>query len=133
MQRKTIYILLLTALLGISAQTSVEETPRKLQIYTFEITENIAPPVWRTTQKAFEEAESLKVDLIIIRMNTYGGMLNIADSLRTKILNSKSRYGFLSTTMQPQQVPSYQLHATVSICEAGEALEQQPWWTRQEK
>ncbi len=89
MQRKTIYIIFLTALLGISAKTSVEETPRKLQIYSFEITENIAPPVWRTTQKAFEEAESLKVDLIIIRMNTYGGMLNIADSVRTIILNSK--------------------------------------------
>jgi membrane-bound serine protease (ClpP class) len=89
MQRKTIYIILLTALLGISAKTSVEDTPGKIQIYNFEITENIAPPVWRITQKAFEEAESLKVDLIIIRMNTYGGMLNIADSIRTIILNSK--------------------------------------------
>jgi membrane-bound serine protease (ClpP class) len=89
MQRKTIYIILLTALLGISANTSVEDTPGKVQIYNFEITENIAPPVWRITQKAFEEAESLKVDLIIIRMNTYGGMLNIADSIRTIILNSK--------------------------------------------
>jgi membrane-bound serine protease (ClpP class) len=89
MQRKTIYIILLTALLGISANISVEDTPGKVQIYNFEITENIAPPVWRITQKAFEEAESLKVDLIIIRMNTYGGMLNIADSIRTIILNSK--------------------------------------------
>ncbi|MFC2112626.1 nodulation protein NfeD [Bacteroidota bacterium] len=89
MQRKTIYIFLLASLLGISAKTAQEETPGKLKIYTFSITENIAPPIWRTTLKAFEEAESLNCDLIIIRMNTYGGMLNSADSIRTKILNSK--------------------------------------------
>ena len=80
---------MLTALLGLSAQPAQEEAPDKFSVYTFEITENIAPPIWRTTQQAFEEAESLKVDLILIRMNTYGGMLNTADSLRTKILNSK--------------------------------------------
>jgi membrane-bound serine protease (ClpP class) len=90
MQRTTIYILMLTALLGMSAQPAGEADPGgKLRIYTFEIIENIAPPAWRTTQRAFEEAESLKVDLIIIRMNTYGGMLNSADSIRTKILNSR--------------------------------------------
>jgi len=80
---------MLTALVGLSAQPAQEEAPDKFSVYTFEITENIAPPVWRTTQQAFEKAESLKVDLILIRMNTYGGMLNTADSLRTKILNSK--------------------------------------------
>lgn len=89
MQKRTIYFLLLTALLGISAQTSPEEIPGKKKVYTYDIRENIAPPIWRTTQQAFEEAENIKADLIIIRMNTYGGMLNSADSIRTLILNSK--------------------------------------------
>lgn len=89
MQKRPVYILMLIALLGISATTATEDLSDKFRIYTFDITENIAPPVWRTTQKAFEEAESLGVDLIIIHMNTYGGMLNSADSIRTRILNCK--------------------------------------------
>ncbi len=59
------------------------------RIYTFDIKENIAPPVWRTTKKAMEEARDLEMDLILIHMNTYGGMVDAADSIRTKILNSK--------------------------------------------
>ncbi|MCB0506611.1 MAG: nodulation protein NfeD, partial [Cyclobacteriaceae bacterium] len=40
-------------------------------------------------QKAFVEAEEWNADLILIDMNTYGGMVIHADSMRTKILNSK--------------------------------------------
>lgn len=57
-------------------------------VYVFEIMENIAPPAWRLTQRAFEEAHEIHADLIIIHLNTYGGMLATADSIRTKILNS---------------------------------------------
>lgn len=56
-------------------------------IYQFDIQEEIAPPVWHKTKKAFEEAKALKADLIIIDMNTYGGQVDAADSIRTKILN----------------------------------------------
>ncbi len=90
MQRKYIYPIVLIALLALSAQPAGEPgagTP--FRVYTFDISEMIAPPIWRTTQRAFEQAESLKVDLIIIRMNTYGGMLDAADSMRTRILNSR--------------------------------------------
>ncbi len=90
MQRKLIYFLILTAIIGLSAQPGGEEEPQdKFKVYTFDIVENIAPPAWRLTQKAFEEAKSLEADLILVRMNTYGGMLNTADSMRTLILNSK--------------------------------------------
>ncbi len=60
----------------------------KLQVYKFDIKENIAPPVWRTTQKAFKAAREMGADIILIHMNTYGGMVDAADSIRTKILNS---------------------------------------------
>lgn len=62
---------------------------KPLRVYQFEIREEIAPPVWRTTQKAFEKARALDAGLILIHMNTYGGMVDAADSIRTKILNSK--------------------------------------------
>lgn len=61
----------------------------KIKVYTFEIKEEIAEPVWRKTKKAFEEADSINADLIIIQMNTFGGALDAADKIRTKILESK--------------------------------------------
>ena len=42
----------------------------------------------RTTQKAFAEAKEQGADIILIHMNTYGGLVDAADSIRTKILNS---------------------------------------------
>jgi membrane-bound serine protease (ClpP class) len=61
----------------------------KTLIYKFNIREQIAAPVWRITQKSFEEANQNRVDYILIHMNTYGGLLDAADSIRSKILNSK--------------------------------------------
>ncbi len=59
-----------------------------LKVYKFDIKEEIAPPVQRKTHDAFEEARSIGADLVIIHMNTYGGMLDAADSIRTMILKS---------------------------------------------
>ncbi len=61
----------------------------KTVIYTFDIKEMIAAPVWRTTKLAFEEAEEMGAELIIIDMNTYGGEVSAADSIRTYLLNAK--------------------------------------------
>ena len=58
-------------------------------IYVYNIKQQIAPAAWRTTQKAFEDAKKQNASYIIIHMNTYGGMVDMADSIRTKILNSK--------------------------------------------
>lgn len=65
-----------------------QENNKKI-IYTFKIKEDIAKPILRTTNKAFEEAKKYNANYIIIEINTYGGLVNIADSIRTKILNSK--------------------------------------------
>jgi len=62
---------------------------KTFRIYTFEIKEEIAPPILRMTQKSFEAARDTSADLIIIDMNTYGGMLESADSIRTIILESE--------------------------------------------
>ncbi len=59
------------------------------KVFKFNIQEEIAPPVWRMTQKAFKEAKLINADLILIHMNTYGGLLDAADSIRTIILQSE--------------------------------------------
>lgn len=64
------------------------DNKKKSLVFTFEIKEEIAKPAWRTTQEAFAEAKEKNADLVIIEMNTYGGQVDIADSIRTKILNS---------------------------------------------
>lgn len=60
-----------------------------IKVYKFDIKEPIAPPVWRATQKAMNEAHEMQMDLILIHMNTYGGTLEAADSIRTRLLQSK--------------------------------------------
>jgi membrane-bound serine protease (ClpP class) len=57
-------------------------------VYTFEIMDNIAAPTWRITQNAMEEAISLDADVVILHLNTYGGEVSAADSIRTKLLNA---------------------------------------------
>ena len=69
------------------AETSIDSSSSK-RVYKFDIKEEIGPPVWRKMQKAFAEAEEWEADLILLHMNTYGGMVIHADSMRTKILNS---------------------------------------------
>lgn len=59
------------------------------RIFKFDIKEQIAPPIWHKTQKAFEQAADTNADIILIHMNTYGGMLDAADSIRTIILKSE--------------------------------------------
>ncbi|MFT4524862.1 MAG: membrane-bound serine protease (ClpP class) [Bacteroidia bacterium] len=84
--------------LEVSNQTdsiSAEEIADSLQVagiekvYIFDIKDEIGPAVWRRMNQAFDEAQEWDSDLILIHMNTYGGMVVDADSMRTKILNSE--------------------------------------------
>ena len=87
MVRKYMF-LILAVFLFISAGEINPEGPRKIKVYKYSINDQIAKPMWRTTQKSFEEALRIKADIILIQMNTYGGLVDVADSIRTKILNS---------------------------------------------
>lgn len=57
-------------------------------VLVFKIFEEIAPPVWYKMQKAFVAADKNNAELIVLHINTYGGMLETADSIRMLILNS---------------------------------------------
>jgi membrane-bound serine protease (ClpP class) len=90
---KQYWLFILAIILSISSIKSNDSIPEEIKkenlVYVFEMKDMIGPGIWRQTQKAFEEADSLKADYIIVDMNTYGGLLDAADSIRTKILNSK--------------------------------------------
>lgn len=92
--RKIISLFVFTALLNngvlFAQKDSIpDEEKAKSVVFVFDINKDIDPGMWRKTQKSFEEASSANADYIIININTYGGMVNMADSIRTKILNSK--------------------------------------------
>lgn len=57
------------------------------RVFTFDIKEMIAPPVWHTTRQALLQAREEKAAIVLIQMNTYGGLLDAADSIRTKLLD----------------------------------------------
>lgn len=57
-------------------------------VFKVDIKEEIGPEIWRLVKKSFDKASREKADYILIDMNTYGGMVVYADSLRSLILNS---------------------------------------------
>ncbi|MDR1156208.1 MAG: nodulation protein NfeD [Bacteroidales bacterium] len=56
-------------------------------VYIFDLKKEIGPATWRTTMQSIDRAVAMNAQLIIIHMNTYGGMVDAADSIRTRILN----------------------------------------------
>ncbi len=64
------------------------ETDSLKKVYVYEIKDEIGKAAWRTTQRALGEAVEMKANLVILHLNTYGGRVDIADSIRTKILNT---------------------------------------------
>ena len=66
---------------------TVTATGRECKVYTFPINGDIMPAQQRLVSKCLTEAREQHADLVVIRMNTYGGLVNVADSIRTMILN----------------------------------------------
>lgn len=55
--------------------------------YVINVREEISPGMARKLGKALDEAQAQKVDLVILNMNTYGGLLDAADTMRTRLMN----------------------------------------------
>jgi len=75
-------ILFFVLLINISICFSNEK-----KVFYFEINREIGPAAWRITKKALDQALSSKSDYVLLKLNTYGGLVDDADSIRTKILN----------------------------------------------
>lgn len=82
-QKLATAVFFLVTILGVSAQEKTEKL-----VYKLNIKQEITKATWRQTRQAFEAADSLGADVFLIHMNTYGGTVLDADSIRTKILQS---------------------------------------------
>ncbi len=85
--RRIIFSVLFLFFLVVSAIGQSSEPAEKL-VYRLRIFSEINSTSWVHTQRAFEEARQLNADAILLHLNTYGGEVVFADSIRTKILNS---------------------------------------------
>lgn len=85
---RKISILLLALITLASANTGETDTTSQNTVYRLPMFSDINSTTWVYTQKAFEEAREMNASVIILHLNTYGGQVVFADSIRTKILNS---------------------------------------------
>lgn len=82
-------LLLLACIPGDALPGTASAPNRETLIYQFDIKEEISPGAARNVSRAMQAAREKKADLVLIHMNTYGGLLDAADSIRTLLLNSK--------------------------------------------
>lgn len=77
----------MTLILGLLSSKGIAQD-RSLIVYEFSINEDINATAWRNTQQAYLKASLENADIVLIKMNTFGGMVNFADSIRRTILDS---------------------------------------------
>lgn len=61
------------------------------RIYEFELKDDIGPRAWYLTKKAYYNAQEEKADYLLMEMNTFGGAVNFADSIRSLLLNAEMK------------------------------------------
>ncbi|MDR2064164.1 MAG: ATP-dependent Clp protease proteolytic subunit [Prevotellaceae bacterium] len=87
---KTFKILLLLLIsIQVPAIAQTNDTARQKTVWTFDLNREIDALAVRIVSKNISAAERQKADYIIMQLNTYGGELAAADSIRTRILNCK--------------------------------------------
>ena len=57
------------------------------KVYVLPINNEIGSMTWQHTRHACEEAKAQNADILLVHLNTYGGTLQHADSIRTALLN----------------------------------------------
>lgn len=73
---------------SINAQDStIQQTFTKEKVYLFKLQDEIDAPAWRMFKIAMEAAKKQNVDVFIVNLNTYGGRVDFADSIRSALLN----------------------------------------------
>ncbi|MGL4994141.1 MAG: NfeD family protein [Bacteroidales bacterium] len=83
---KSIVLSIIALLISI---TSVEALSSSGRYYVIDLKREIGSTTWLYVDNGIREADAMDVDAIFIHMNTYGGSVEFADSIRTRVLNSK--------------------------------------------
>ncbi len=79
MKKITLIFLIFLSMNLIAQQNTV-------RVYQFEIDDNIARPALRKTEKAVTKATEDQYDILLLRLNTFGGELESAEKIRTLLL-----------------------------------------------
>ncbi|HNX21532.1 MAG TPA: NfeD family protein [Bacteroidales bacterium] len=82
MKKALFFLTIYMIILSLNAQNTKK-------IYFFEIDDVISKPAKKKTEMAVKEAEKMKADIILLRLNTFGGELDAADQIRTLLMKSK--------------------------------------------
>ena len=89
---KTRIVFLLFSLLLIPSvlfsQEKPAKSPKAKQVLQINLRKEVNSISWMEISKGLEEARTKKYDAVLINMNTYGGEVLYADSIRTAILNA---------------------------------------------
>lgn len=78
---------LLLSLLLIILSSPFTLSSAQQKVYMLRLDDEIGSSTWRYTQEALREAREQEADLLLVHLNTYGGSVVHADSIRTAILN----------------------------------------------
>lgn len=67
---------------------SLQALPAPKSVYLLRLDDEIGSTTWRHTRRALDAAADIKADLLVVHLNTYGGEVVFADSIRTALLNT---------------------------------------------
>ena len=77
---KTILFLILVAVATNAAYAQ--------RIYKTDLKEDVGPNAWRVIKNSYKAAQEENSDYFFVEMNTFGGAVNFADSIRSLLLNA---------------------------------------------
>ena len=78
----------ISALLLMFLFTGILVAQKKQQVVLLKVFEEISPSTARYVSKGVRYAEEKDADLILVHMNTYGGLADFADSIRANLLDT---------------------------------------------
>ena len=68
---------------------SIPTLDKQKVVYHFKLYEDIMPNAGRLVKNVMKQAEENKADVVIMELNTYGGRVDIADTIKSIFLNAK--------------------------------------------
>lgn len=90
MGARLVRLLLLTATLwAVLPGASIRAQGHEARVFVIEMRAQVDKASWLMLSRGLEEARAREAELIVLSINTYGGLLDMADSMRTALLNCK--------------------------------------------
>lgn len=77
------------AMLMLATVASPFLTAARTMVYRLQINDEIGASTWQHTRRALDDARERGADLFLVHLNTYGGEVGAADSMRTALLHAR--------------------------------------------